>query len=110
MCSRSPLGGSTGSQSMAILSSASSRRSRPFFKRSWRNLRIDTAAVTMIQLGSVNGDGVLDLLEEVFVVDDVTEVLVVTVEPVGAANCLKQAMILHALVDVKVGAGRRVES
>ena len=68
------------------------------------------AAGAVIQLGGVNGDGVLDLLEQVLVVHDVAEVLVVAVEPVGAADGLEQAVVLHRLVDVEIGAGRRVEA
>ena len=64
----------------------------------------------MVQLRGVDRDGVLDLLEQVLVVDDVAEVLVVAVQPVGAADRLEQAVVLHRLVDVEVGAGRRVEA
>jgi hypothetical protein len=53
---------------------------------------------------------VLDLLEQILVVDDVAEVLVLAVQPVGAADRLKQAMVLHGFVDVEIGAGRRVEA
>ena|ERR1017187_7416777 len=75
-----------------------------------KNLGIDTAAVVMIQLGGVNRYGVLDLLEEVLVVHDVAELLVFAVEPVGAANGLKEAVILHTLIDVEIGTGRRIKS
>ncbi len=68
------------------------------------------AAGAVIQLGGVDRDGVLDLLEQVLVVDDVAEVLVLAVQPVGAADRLEQAVVLHRLVDVEIGAGRRVEA
>ena len=74
-----------------------------------QHLGID-AAGAVIQLGGVDRDGVLDLLEQVLVVHDVAEVLVLAVQPVGAADGLEQAVILHRLVDVEVGAGRRVEA
>ena len=64
----------------------------------------------MVQLGRVDRDGVLDLLEQVLVIDDVAEILVVAVEPVRAADRLEQAVVLHRLVDVEIGAGRRVEA
>ena len=67
-------------------------------------------AGAVVQLGGVNRNGVLHLLEQVFVVHDVAEILVFAVEPVGAADRLKQAVVLHRLVDVEVGAGRRVEA
>jgi hypothetical protein len=40
----------------------------------------------------------------------VAEVLVLAVEPVGAADGLEQAMVLHHLVDVEAGARPRVEA
>ena len=64
----------------------------------------------MVQFGGIDRDGVLDLLEQVLVVHDVAEILVLAVEPVGAADRLKQAVVLHRLVDVEIGAGRRVEA
>ena len=57
----------------------------------------------------VNGDGVLHLLEQLFVVDDVAIVLVVAVEPVCAADSLEQVVIAQLVVEVDVGAGRRIE-
>ena len=74
-----------------------------------QHLRVGPAGA-VIQLGGVDRDGVLDLLEQVLVVDDVAEVLVLAVQPVGAADGLEQAVVLHGLVDVEVGAGRRVEA
>ena len=68
------------------------------------------AAGAVVQLGGVNRDGVLDLLEQVLVVHDVAEVLVVAIEAVDAANGLEQAVVLHGLVDVEIGAARRIEA
>ena len=64
----------------------------------------------MIQLGGINGDGVFYLLEQVFVVHDVTKVLVIPIQPVDAADGLEQPMILHALVNIEVSAARRIEA
>ena len=68
------------------------------------------AAGTVIEFGRVNRDGVLDFFEQVFVVHDVAEIFVFTVEAVDAADGLEEAVILHGLVDVEIGAGRRVEA
>src|SRR5207244_13298240 len=105
MCSSSPLGGSTGSQSKANASKAFSRRSLPSFKRSLSSTS-GSAPPTLWSSSEVDHDSVLHLFEQVLVVDDVAEVLVLTVEPVSAADGLKQAMVLHRLVDVEVSAGR----
>jgi len=64
----------------------------------------------VIKLGGINRDGVLNFLEQVFVIDDVAEVLVLAVQPVDTADCLEQAVVLHGLVDVQISAGRRVET
>ena len=63
-----------------------------------------------IQLGRVDRHGVLDFFEQVLVIDDVAKVFIVAVQPVGAANGLEQAMILHRFVDVQIGARRRVKT
>ena len=110
MCSSSPLGGSTGSQSK---SESFERVVEPFLALLQPILQQHLgvgAAGAVIQLRGVDGDGVLDLLEQVLVVHDVAEVLVLAVEPVGAADGLEQAVVLHRLVDVEIGAGRRVEA
>ena len=62
------------------------------------------------QFGGVDGDGLLYFLEQVLVVNDVAKLLVIAVEPVGAADGLEQAMVLHGLVDVEVGAGRGIKA
>jgi hypothetical protein len=46
-------------------------------------------AVAMVKFGGVDRDRVFDFAEEVFVIDDVAEFLVVTVEAVGATDCLE---------------------
>ena len=58
----------------------------------------------------VVGDGGLEGVEQVAVVDDVAVVLVVTVEPVDAADGLEEAVVLHLLVDVEVGSAGCVEA
>ena len=63
-----------------------------------------------VQLGAIDRDGILEFLEQVLVVDDVAEILVLAVEPVRAADGLKQAVVLHGLVNVEIGAGRRIEA
>ena len=70
----------------------------------YQHLGVNSARA-VIQLGSVNRDGILDLLEEVLVIHDVAEVLILAVQPVGAADSLEQTVILHRLIDVKVSAG-----
>ncbi len=87
-----------------------SSRSLPFFSRSCSSTSGSAPARAVIEFGGVDGDGVLDLLEQVLVVDDVAEVLVLAVQPVDAADRLEQAVVLHRLVDVEIGAGRRVEA
>ena len=52
----------------------------------------------------------LELSEQLLVIHDIAEVLTIIIETVDAANRLKQAVILHPLVDVKVGTRRRIES
>src|SRR6267143_3564657 len=68
------------------------------------------AARTVIQLGRVNRDGILHLLEQVLVIHDVTKILVIPIETVRAADSLEEAMILHALVDIEEGAAWSIES
>ena len=55
-------------------------------------------------------DRALDVLEEMLVVDDVPEILVLAVEPVHAADRLEERVVDHLLVDVEIGAGRRVKT
>ena len=112
MFSRSPLGRSTGSQSIPIDSRALSRTSsRPLDNL----LYINTSGSAPPALRSSSEvyrlrDGVLDLLEEVLVIDDVTELLVLAVQPVRAADSLEQAMVLHALVNIQISAVRSIEA
>ncbi len=87
-----------------------SSRSLPFFSRSCSSTSGLGPAGGVIQFRRVDRDGVLDLLEQILVVDDVAEILVFAVEPVRAADRLEQTVILHRLVDVEIGAGRRVEA
>ena len=52
----------------------------------------------------------LELTKQLLVVHDIAEVLAIIVKTVDAANRLKQAVILHPLVDVKVGTRRCIKS
>ena len=52
----------------------------------------------------------LELSKQLLVIHDIAEVLTIIIETVDAANRLKQAVILHPLVDVKVGTRRRIKS
>ena len=64
----------------------------------------------MIELRGVDGYSVFDLLEQVLVIHDVAKLLVLAVQPVDAADGLKQAVVLHGLIDVEIGAGRRIKA
>ena len=63
------------------------------------------AAGAIVQLRGVNRDSVFHLLEQVLVVNDITKLFVIAIQPVGAADGLEQAVVLHGFVDVEVGAG-----
>ena len=72
---------------------------------------LDVVLVVAVERAAgVVGDGGLEGVEQVAVVDDVAVVLVVTVEPVDSADGLEQAVVLHLLVDVEVGGARGVEA
>ena len=64
----------------------------------------------MVDFRGVHRNGVFHLLEQVLVIDDVAKVLVFAIEPVGAADGLEQAVVLHGLVDVQVRARRRIKA
>ncbi len=49
-------------------------------------------------------------LEQVFVIDDVTVILIITIESVHPAYCLKETVVLHFLINVQVGCRRSIES
>ena len=69
------------------------------------------AAVIDVQLvRAVDGDGLLHVAEQLLEVDDVAVVLVVAVEPVGAADRLEEVVVVQLVVEVDVGAGRRIET
>ncbi len=61
-------------------------------------------------MNRINGNGILDLLEQVLVVHDVAEVLVLAVQAVDPADGLEEAVVLHGLINVKIGAGGSVEA
>ena len=52
----------------------------------------------------------LELSKQLLVIHDIAEILTIIIKTVDAANRLKQAVILHPLVDVKVGTRRRIKS
>ena len=52
----------------------------------------------------------LELSKQLRVIHDIAEILTIIIKTVDAANRLKQAVILHPLVDVKVGTRRRIKS
>jgi len=58
----------------------------------------------VIQLGGIKRDGVLDFLEQVFVIDDVAESFL-AVSTVDTAELPGQAVVLHGLVDVQISEG-----
>ncbi|MNC74415.1 hypothetical protein D3C75_1257680 [compost metagenome] len=54
------------------------------------NVVVATTARFLIQLvRGVHRNDVLHIAEQLFEIDDIAIVLVITVEPVGAANCLE---------------------
>ena len=103
-------GGATGSHSARIFSSASSRSSRALLDAVGEQTLDVLLLVAVERAAGVVGDGRLQRVEQVAVVDDVAVVLVVAVEAVDAADGLEQAVVLHLLVDVEIGGARRVEA
>jgi hypothetical protein len=72
---------------------------------------VAAAALVDVQLvGAVDRDGLLHVAEQLLEVDDVAVVLVVAVEPVGAADGLEQVVVAQFVVEVDVGAARRIEA
>ena len=60
--------------------------------------------------GSIILHSRLELAKQLLIINNIAKVFAVTIQPVDAANRLKQAVILHPLVDVKVGTRRRIKS
>ncbi|MNJ32551.1 hypothetical protein D3C77_272180 [compost metagenome] len=58
----------------------------------------------------VVANGAFQQLEQVLVVDDVTVLLILTVQAVDPADGLEQAVVAHLFVDVEVSGRRRVEA
>src|ERR1700687_5433017 len=58
----------------------------------------------------VFGKRMLQLLEEIPVVDDVTVLLVLAIKPVHATDRLKEPMVLHVPINVEVGRRRGVKA
>ena len=75
-----------------------------------QDLWINGLTHLMGQLGGIDRNGVFHLPEQIHVIDDVAEILVIAIQPVGAANSLKQAVVLHTLVDIKIGTTRRIKA
>ena len=78
-------------------------------------LQLDVVAATValinVQLvGAINRDGLLHVIKQLLEIHDVAVVLVVTVEPVGAADGLEEVVIVQLVIEVDVGAARRVEA
>lgn len=71
------------------------------------------AAVALIGVqlvGTVDGDGFLHVLEQLLEIHDVAVVLVVTVKAVRAADGLEEVVVAQFVIEVDVGAARRVEA
>ena len=49
-------------------------------------------------------------LKQVFVVNNIAELFVLTIKTIGATDHLKEAMILHGFVNIQIGAGRRIKA
>jgi hypothetical protein len=75
-----------------------------------QNLGVAVGGVAEVEFGGVDGDRVFDFFEQVFVIDDVATGFVVPIEAVDAADGLEETVILHAFVDVEVGAAWRIKS
>ena len=76
-------------------------------------MHIVVAAVALVDVqlvGVVHRDGLLHVAEEFLEIDDVAVILVVAVQPVGAADGLKEVMVMQFVVEVNVGAARRIEA
>ena len=72
---------------------------------------VAAAALVDVQLvGAVHRDRLLHVAEQLLEVDDVAVVLVVAIEPVGAADGLEQVVVAQLVVEVDVGAARRIEA
>ena len=52
----------------------------------------------------------LELSKQLLVIHDIAKILTIIIKTVDTANRLKQAVILHSLVNVKVGTRRRIKS
>ena len=93
-----------------IASRASSSRSRAFSRRLTQKTRHIFLGIPVQRACGIIVDRGFEALEQVLVIDDVAIFLVFAIEPVDAANRLKQAVIMHLLVDVEIGRGRCVKT
>ena len=85
----------------------------PAFLEPVLQLDVVRAAVALINVqlvGAIDRDGLLHVLEQLLEVHDVAVVLVVAVEPVGAADGLEEVVVVQLVIEVDVGAARRVEA
>jgi len=78
------------------------------------HLRVGSAG-TCVQFRGIDLQGscafIIDqVLEEVFIVYNIAEILVLTVQPVSATDRLEQTVVLHGFVDVKISTGRRIKA
>ena len=72
---------------------------------------VPSVALVDVQLvGAIDRDGLLHIPEQLLEIHDVAVILVVAVEPVGAADGLEQVVIVQLVVEIDVGAARRVEA
>ncbi|MNR03545.1 hypothetical protein D3C85_1194420 [compost metagenome] len=70
-------------------------------------LQFDVVATTTARLviqfiRGVHRNDVLHVAEQLFEIDDIAIVFVITVEPVGAANCLEQVMVPQLVVQIDI--------
>ncbi|MCY1380073.1 hypothetical protein D9M69_678580 [compost metagenome] len=77
-------------------------------------LEMDVVLATVtgvdVQLvGAIDGDGLLHVSEKFLVIDDVTVILVVAIQPVSTANGLEQVVVTQLVVQIDVGAAGRIE-
>ncbi|MNR25908.1 hypothetical protein D3C85_1430840 [compost metagenome] len=52
----------------------------------------------------------MDIAEQLFEIDYIAKVLIITVESVGAANCLEKVVVTQLVIQIDVRATGRVEA
>ena len=68
------------------------------------------ARINVQFVGAVHRDSLLYVAKQLFEIDDVAVVLVVAIQPVGAANGLKQVVVTQFIVQINIGAAWRVKA